>query len=292
MTLPKFSVIVTAVDDGENLRRLLVSLASQTYRGFEVVLVEQGSDYSCAVAASGREEFRLVRVRVPAKGVSAARNAGMEIAQGDVLSFPDDDAYYSRELLERVALVFHSYPLIDGISCNCAEPGLHNKVLRGGRRWIDKSNVWRLAVSSSIFLRRAVIEKTGKFDETLGVGCHTPWQAGEETDYLLRAMATGSRIMYCGDILVYHLPGVGSGPSHGALKARRYGRGFGFVLRRHRYHIRTRLYWCLRPFIGLVLSLGPGRAAKASYHWQLLLGRLEGMLGRQFRRVPGGSVEE
>jgi hypothetical protein len=74
-----------------------------------------------------------------------------------------------------------------------------------------------------MFLRSNVLKEVGGFDEELGVGAETPFQSGEDTELLLRAIKKGFQIQY--------LPPP---YSHAAVtRARLYGAGMGRVLRKH-----------------------------------------------------------
>lgn len=64
--------------------------------------------------------------------------------------------------------------------------------------------VIRIPALPALFLRAQVVEKIGKFDETLGPGAGTPWGAGEDTDYYLRIFRAGFKLYQSSDIFVVH----------------------------------------------------------------------------------------
>src|SRR5207248_2540166 len=112
--------------------------------------------------------------------------------------------------------------------------------LFSGPRWateagpITKDKVWRQAVSYTIFLRRSAMETIGRLDEQLGVGASSEWQAGEETDYLLRALSKGMRLYFDPSLHVIHPRERGEIPAR-TMKAYGYGFGLGHVVKRHGY---------------------------------------------------------
>ena len=61
---------------------------------------------------------------------------------------------------------------------------------------LTDDNLWNRGISFAIFLRRALVERVGDFDERLGLGSPEPWASGEEIDYLIRAVRAGARIAY------------------------------------------------------------------------------------------------
>lgn len=99
---PLISVIVPVYNVEEFLPRCVDSLLEQTYRNLEIILVDDGtrdnSDKICDVYAA-----RDPRVRVIHKengGLSSARNAGIDIAQGEYLAFVDSDDWIEPQTYE------------------------------------------------------------------------------------------------------------------------------------------------------------------------------------------------
>ena len=96
------SVIVPVYKVEPYLRRCVDSILAQTYSDFELILVDDGSPDTCgAICDSYAEQDARVRVIHQANGgLSAARNAGIEIARGDYLTFIDSDDLVSDYYLE------------------------------------------------------------------------------------------------------------------------------------------------------------------------------------------------
>lgn len=96
------SVIIPVYNVEKYLEQCVESVLNQTYRDIEVILVDDGStDGSGAIC----DEYALqdARVKVIHKengGLSDARNYGMDVASGDVISFIDSDDYVSPFFLE------------------------------------------------------------------------------------------------------------------------------------------------------------------------------------------------
>lgn len=100
MSRPLVSVILPAWNSHSTLAACLESLRAQTFRDFEVIVVD--SSAGARSAAIAREQFPEVRVRCCAErlGPHAARNLGVAIAQGDILVFSDPDCRMSPRWLE------------------------------------------------------------------------------------------------------------------------------------------------------------------------------------------------
>jgi GT2 family glycosyltransferase len=117
----------------------------------------------------------------------------------------------------------------------------------------------------------------GPFDERLGVGAGTPWNSGEETDYLVRAARLGTPGIYDPGCIVHHRRPVWSdrGSRNRALT---YGRGIGFVLRKNRAGVGIVARFLLRPLGGAFLAGLLCRWRKAGFHIAVFRGRLSGWM--------------
>ncbi|MCX7799097.1 MAG: glycosyltransferase [Fimbriimonadales bacterium] len=105
MVRGRASVIVPCFNASGTLRQAIDSALAQTHADTEVVVVDDGStDGSAAIAASYGE--RVVLVRQPNRGLSAARNAGVAESSGEFLTLLDaDDALMPECVARRVAVL-------------------------------------------------------------------------------------------------------------------------------------------------------------------------------------------
>jgi glycosyltransferase involved in cell wall biosynthesis len=273
-----FSLIVCTVDRTAPLERLFRSLALQTDRGFEVVLVDQNQDDRLhGLVESFGKVMAIVHVKA-ARGLSLARNKGLSVARGDVIAFPDDDCHYPNTLIEHLRKRFAAVPEIDVLTGRTTDTEGNESLSTFLEQdaEIDRWNVWQCGNSNTVFVRRSVIEAGLRFNEDLGVGAPSPFQSGEETAFLLDAIANGSRGRFCRDIVVYH-DQVGETD---ALRARKYARGFGRILALYEYP-RTYLARSLvRPTLRAALGLASLNLRLARYKMLWALGVYEGYTGR------------
>lgn len=98
------SIIVPIYNVEPYLHRCVASLLKQSYEDFELILVDDGSPDNCSRIC---DEYASMdsRVRVihkPNGGLSDARNAGLEIAQGEYIAFVDSDDWIAPNYLERL----------------------------------------------------------------------------------------------------------------------------------------------------------------------------------------------
>jgi GT2 family glycosyltransferase len=139
---------------------------------------------------------------------------------------------------------------------------------------LTDDNLWNRAISFTIFLRRALVDRVGTFDERLGLGSSDPWSSGEEIDYLIRAIRGGARIEYDPSLVVLHDVRVDD-----ARIAYRDGASVGYLLRKHQYPRWSVARMLLRPLGGIVVSLARLARARASYYAAALRGRIAGYRG-------------
>lgn len=104
MNKPLISVIVPIYKVEDYLERCIQSIVNQTYRNLEIILVDDGSPDQCGTMCdSWREkDSRIKVIHKKNGGLSDARNAGMEVATGELMGFVDSDDWiepYMYELL-------------------------------------------------------------------------------------------------------------------------------------------------------------------------------------------------
>lgn len=113
---PLISLIVPVFNSELYLRECLESIVNQTYTNLEIILIDDGSSDNSAMIC---DEFQIKDDRVTALhkdngGVSSARNAGIEIATGEWISFVDSDDIISEQYIETLVKLLH-----DGRSLPC-----------------------------------------------------------------------------------------------------------------------------------------------------------------------------
>jgi glycosyltransferase involved in cell wall biosynthesis len=257
------------------LDRLLRSLADQGYRDFEVLIVDQGPGEDVQALVDRYSTTLTITYMRSDLGLSRARNVGIAAAQGDILAFPDDDAWYAPDQLESVDRLFAQDQDMFGLTGRCTDRD--GNVSAGGIRRqagpITRENVWHSGVSTSMFLRRDVFERVGGFDEELGLGCGGPFQSGEETDLLLRAVNHGYKLVFAPEVRVFH-PLPPTAAVKGVIERNwSYALGMGRVLRKHDERAVSVAGWIGRAATGAMVAALQRNPAQA----RLRLGRALGL---------------
>jgi len=99
---PKLSVIVPIYRGEKYLKRCIDSIVNQTYKNLEIILVDDGSpDKSGEICDEYEKKDRRIRVlHQENKGLSAARNSGIDMSSGDFIGFVDSDDYINERMYE------------------------------------------------------------------------------------------------------------------------------------------------------------------------------------------------
>lgn len=98
----RISVIVPVYNVAHRLDKCIQSIVNQTYPHLEIILVDDGSrDNSGEICDQWKEkDDRIVVIHKPNGGMSSARNAGLDIANGEWIAFVDSDDYIERDMYE------------------------------------------------------------------------------------------------------------------------------------------------------------------------------------------------
>jgi GT2 family glycosyltransferase len=242
----RFILIMSTLGRTDDLVRFFSSLSAQGGFDCKIYLCDQNEDRRLEPIVSAWSDRLSIRVVRSGRGLSRGRNAALAAAladidpqedhQNSIVAFPDDDCWYSDDVLSKVSAVFSRHPEISGITGR----SVNEKDVPSAARSpnvpmaLTPRNLFRgsMGISYCIFLRFKVVQKVGLFDETLGVGSGTPWGAGEESDYLLRAIRQGAHLHYQPEIHIHHPDKTAMADPSRFLA---YARGHGRVLRLNGY---------------------------------------------------------
>jgi len=168
-------VIVPVYNAMPYLRDALHCITAQRITPIEVVVVDGASTDGSREAALAFPQARLIEQ--PGRGLAAARNLGLSVAQGDLIAFLDaDDLWPENSLRARLAhLAQHLDHLgVIGQVQRFLQPGaaLPPAYARG---WLDRPVVGY--TPGALLARRRLFELAGPFDESLTLGCDSDWFA-------------------------------------------------------------------------------------------------------------------
>lgn len=196
---PLVSVIIPAYNGPEALCRAIASVLGQTYKDFELIVVDDHSPESLEATVRSHGDERIVYVRHDVnKGAAAARNTGIRTARGVFLAFLDSDDIFLPQRLEVQLRTFQSLPADVGlVLSNLGSPDKESGPFVP--RSVVSAYVTSAAFPGSIFsppsswmLRKTVVDRVGSFDEQIATI--------EDADYFVRVLEQ-ARIYYLQDVL-------------------------------------------------------------------------------------------
>jgi glycosyltransferase involved in cell wall biosynthesis len=201
MSAPLVSAIVPVFNCERFVGAAIDSVLAQTYAPVEVIVVDDGSSDAGAAVAEARGVKVLRREHA---GVSAARNAGIEAARGELITFLDADDLWPHDRLEHQVGYFRDHPgteVLVAYASMFLEPGEQRP------EWLDEDWIASLVtepidgvesapgmsgavpVPLTMMVRAELFEALGGFD--------TSYAIGEDIDWLMRASDAG----YSHDVL-------------------------------------------------------------------------------------------
>lgn len=102
----KVSVIIPIYKVEKYLNKCIESVVGQTHRDLEIILVDDGSPDGCPAIcdAWAAKDSRIKVIHQDNKGLSGARNSGIEVCTGEYVCFIDSDDYVSKDYVEKLLL--------------------------------------------------------------------------------------------------------------------------------------------------------------------------------------------
>lgn len=201
----KFSLVMATLGREREVAEFIAALQLQTYRDFELIIVDQNADDRIdRVLRTVPHTFPVRHKKVSFRGNARARTSGIHFAAGDVVAFPDDDCIYAEDVLGKVAHEFAIQPRL-GILCagsyefngehfsvgvNAAEP-----------RYFSRFSM--MGVEFTHFFRLANIARDEFYmDVDFGIG--SKYFGAEGFELLYRLLRAGAKAFYTPHIRVFH----------------------------------------------------------------------------------------
>lgn len=220
---PFISVIVPNWNGARYLPGCLDSLRAQSYRRFEVLVVDNGStDGSDRMVVEHYPEFRLLPMGRNL-GFAAAVNEGIRRSTGELMALLNNDAEAEVDWLQRLAEGADAHPEAGFFACKIllydrrdvihSAGDFYSRDGVPGNRGVwqrdlgqfDREEYVPAACGAASGWRRSLFDDVGLFDESLFMYC-------EDVDLSLRAQLRGHRCLYLPGARVYHrLSATGGG---------------------------------------------------------------------------------
>lgn len=190
---PLVSVIIPVFNAGKYLDSALKSVFLQTYFNMEAIVIDDGSTDQSGTIAKSYPAVRYFYQKN--KGVSAARNIGLDASNGEYIAFLDADDLWKPQKTEEQITFMMQHQNVD-VTGTYAENFLEEGTELPG--WLENDPNWSkhedYIIPSTMMARRSVFERVGGFDTNL--------PSGEDTDLLWRVRENGIELAILEKILV------------------------------------------------------------------------------------------
>ena len=195
---PRVSVIMPVFNAGAYLTEALASVAAQTSRDYEVVIVDDGSTEERTLAALDRARStpRTTVIRTENRGPAAARNLAIERTRGAYILPLDADDYLAPAFLAKTAPLLDADPALGVVYTWVGLVGGHHGVWRTGGFSVPDL-LSRCTIHVTSLYRRKIWEDVGGYDPRFVESC-------EDWDFWLGAAKRGWTGRCVPEVLVYY----------------------------------------------------------------------------------------
>lgn len=277
------SLVLATLGRDWEVADFLKSLLFQTYKDFEVIVIDQNRDGKIdALLEPFKAVLDLKHIKVDFTGNARARDYGIGLAQGRIVAFPDDDCAYDKDVLEKVVAEFNrrarlailvagSYDFSStrfSIGVNSRKAGYFNRFRMMGVEFTQFFDVQR------------VDRRQFHLDHDFGIG--SKYAGAEGFELLYRLLRAGGSAFYTPEIKIYH-----PDKDHYKLGTSRmlmYSTGIGAYIRKFaNQHDAFILYYIVRkmfvaPMLKMLLALLLFNPKKLAYSFYNLVGIWRGFL--------------
>lgn len=203
------SIIIVNWNGMHFLDNCLRSLRKQSYKPFEIIVVDNGSnDGSLDFLRKNYPEVRVIANNFN-KGFAGGNNDGIRAAKGELLAFLNNDTVTHPEWLHHLVRVIQSSPKVAGVCGKIYSLDDPDRViftmpkinpLTGGALWVtvdQREHPVDYLSGNAMMIKRSVIEEVGGMDEEY-------FAYYEETDWCARIIRAGYEMIYVPDAIIWH----------------------------------------------------------------------------------------
>lgn len=224
----KYSLLIATLNRKKLLRRCLDSLYNQTYKNYEIIIVDQSDEIDCEL----EQESRVKYIHISERGLSHSRNVGLSVVAGDYVCLIDDDAVYDKNYLEAANdYLVNSKKNIGIISGRGRDPETGNYLLPSMKddqiRILGWRQLFSYCMSAIMVIKREILIEG--FDTDFGIGAK--YGAAEDTDILIRTFLRHYTVVYNPKMNLFHKSG--SNNDVDLDKVYKYSIGIGAIFKKY-----------------------------------------------------------
>ncbi|MHC4443523.1 MAG: glycosyltransferase [Planctomycetota bacterium] len=170
--VPSVSVIIPTYNRKELLADTLESVAAQTFKDYEIIVVDDGSDDGTREFIAGRDQ-KIRYLWQENQGVAEARNHALRVNTSKYVAFLDSDDLWKPTFLERAVSRIHEHPEEALVFTDFVSIDTNKKVLRGHRKIPCSGDITEALFASTfihtsaVVARSSIVRDAGGFDGRL-----------------------------------------------------------------------------------------------------------------------------
>lgn len=279
----KVSLVLATLGRDLELADFLKSLLLQTYKNFELIIIDQNKDGKIdAIVELFKCNLDVQHIKVDFTGNARARDYGISFAQGRIIAFPDDDCAYDKDVLAKVVAEFSSREnlsiLVAG-SYDLASSRFSIGVNSPKAHYFSRFSMMGVEFTQ-FFDRNRIDSQQLHLDHDFGIG--SKYSGAEGFEMLYRLLRDGNVAFYTPYIKIYH-----PDKDHYKLGTGRmlmYSTGIGAYIRKFAnqrdvfiwYYIARKMF--IAPVLKMLLALVFFNPKKLAYSFYNLVGIWRGFL--------------
>lgn len=171
------SVIITTHNRLTLLKKVIESVRQQTYQDYECLIINDASDDGTEAYLKSIEDNTFKSITIPkeeSRGGNYARNLGIRNSRGACIAFLDDDDLWQPNKLELQVTFLNEHPDVGMVYCQIMRDYVQKKLVKKiipdcSNRGVMKEKIFTCipCVTSTILVRREILDQAGMFDEKL-----------------------------------------------------------------------------------------------------------------------------
>ncbi|MDE5116057.1 MAG: glycosyltransferase, partial [Trichodesmium sp. St2_bin2_1] len=189
-TTPRVSVIIPVYNCDYYISQAIESILAQTYQSYEIIVIDDGSTDNTRKAIEPYME-KIHYVYQENQGVSAARNHGIDLAQGELIAFLDADDFFLPDKLTDQVRIFDTQPNLGIVHSGWRRVNQQGETIKNETPWdyVPKLNLegwlrWKpIGTMGTLMFRRDWLQEVGSFEVGLS--------QAEDVDLILRLTIRG-----------------------------------------------------------------------------------------------------
>ena len=176
MNMVMVSIVIPTYQCGQFLSQAIESVLAQTYKNYEIIIVDDGSTDNTQEVLSRYSHLENIKfVTQSNQGPAAARNRGIKLSSGEYIAFLDADDLWLPTKLEKQIIFLEQHPLTDMVYCDAYifsgnfpwKKTLFNMSPPASGNVFERLFLLNFIPILTVVLRRNIFNTSGFFDESI-----------------------------------------------------------------------------------------------------------------------------